>query len=187
MENVTLKQKFEKEYSKSLTTEFGYKNYLQIPKVVKVVINVGIGRDGGDSKVVESMSTNLKVITGQKPSVRKAKVAIAGFKLREGQPVGLMVTLRGQRMYDFLEKLTRVVFPRVRDFRGLPLTNFDKNGNYSLGFAEQMVFPEIDINTMDKSRGLEVTIVTSAKTKEEASKLLTLLGFKFKEEGKKTN
>lgn len=185
MENETLKQKFDNEYRPSLMTAFGYKNPLQVPQVEKVVINVGIGRDGSEQKVIDSMSTNLKVITGQMPSLRRAKVAIAGFKLREGQPVGLMVTLRGKRMYDFLEKLTRIVFPRVRDFRGLPLTNFDKNGNYSLGFAEQVVFPEIDINTMDKSRGLEVTIVTSAKNKEEASSLLTLLGFKFKEEGEK--
>jgi large subunit ribosomal protein L5 len=127
------------------------------------------------------------VITGQKPAIRQSKKAIAGFKLREGMPVGLMVTLRGARMYDFLEKLTRIVFPRVRDFRGLSLKNFDQNGNYSLGFSEQVVFPEIDVNSMDKSRGVEVTIVTTSKNKDEGVKLLSLLGFKFKEAERKTN
>ena len=182
METLTLKQKYETTFRKNLLEDLGYKNILQAPKLEKVVINVGVGRDGEDQKVLDSVRDSLKQISGQNPAIRKARKAIAGFKLREGNVVGLMVTLRGRRMYDFLQKLTNVVFPRVRDFRGLSTQNFDKNGNYSLGFSEQVVFPEIDMGSTTKTHGLEVTIVTTAKNKEEAIKLLTLLGFKFKEE-----
>jgi large subunit ribosomal protein L5 len=181
METVTLKQKYETELRKTLLEDLGYQNYLQVPKLDKVVLNVGVGRDSGDQKVLDTVTANLKQISGQTPQIRKARKAIAGFKLREGQIVGLRVTLRGKRMYDFLQKLTMVVFPRMRDFRGLPVANFDKNGNYSLGFSEQIVFPEIDMGNMTKTHGVEITIVTTAKNKEEAIKLMTLLGFKFKE------
>jgi large subunit ribosomal protein L5 len=179
--DIRLKDKYEKDIKPNLLEELGLKNSLQAPKIVKVVVNVGIGREGTDQKVVDMVTQNLKQITGQKPALRRARQAIAGFKLREGQPVGLVVTLRGQRMFDFLEKLTRIVFPRMRDFRGLSAQNFDKNGNYSIGFSEQIVFPEIDLGNATKNHGVEVTLVTSAKDKDAALKLLTLLGFKFKE------
>lgn len=184
---MTLKQKYEKEVRPSLLKEFGYTNIHQAPKLVKVVLNVGIGKETTDAKAIEKIANNLKDISGQAPSIRNARKAIAGFKIREGQPVGLMVTLRGEKMYSFLEKVTKVVFPRVRDFRGLSKASFDTQGNYTLGFPEIMVFPEVDMNTVDKGKGLQATIVTTAKIQVEAEKLLTELGFKFKEEKGKTN
>ncbi len=178
---MTLKQKYETEIKKTLVTDLGLKNSLEAPKLVKVVLNVGIGDHMADNKAIEAVKESLGKISGQAPALRLAKKAIAGFKLREGQPVGLMVTLRGERMYSFLQKLVSVVFPRVRDFRGLSLANFDKNGNYSLGFPEQVVFPEVDMGNTTKIHGLEVTIVSTSRNAEEGMKLLTALGFKFKE------
>lgn len=187
MDTNKLKEKYEKEIRPSLIKELGYKNYLEAPSLVKIVLNVGIGKEGGDNKIIDAATRDIKAITGQTPSLRRARKAIAGFKLREGQPIGLMVTLRGQKLYDFLEKLTRIVFPRMRDFRGLSTQGFDHQGNFSLGFSEQVVFPEIDVSTIDKNRGLEVTLVTTAKTDSEAQKLLELLGFKFREGKERTH
>lgn len=178
---MTLKQKYETKIKKDLVKDLGFKNSLEAPKLLKVVLNVGIGHDMADNKAIESIKESLGKISGQAPALRVAKKAIAGFKLREGQPVGLMVTLRRERMYSFLQKLANVVFPRVRDFRGLSTENFDKNGNYSLGFPEQIVFPEIDLGSTTKTHGLEVTIVSTAKDAQQGMKLLSALGFKFKE------
>lgn len=176
------KQKYQQKIAPSLAKEFGLKNILSVPKVVKVVINMGLGEGAQDKSVIENASQELAVITGQKPRVARARQSIAGFKLREGDPIGLMVTLRGKRMYDFLEKLFKIVFPRVRDFRGVPLKSFDGQGNYSLGLAEQIVFPEIDYGKVAKSRGLEITVVTNAKDDQKAKKLLELLGMPFEKE-----
>lgn len=147
-------------------------------KIIKTVINVGV-KELSDKKVLEAVMEQIGAIAGQKPSLRKAKKSIAAFKLREGQPIGVMVTLRGKRMKEFLEKLVNIVLPRVRDFHGVPLSGFDGHGNYSLGFTEQIVFPEIDYSKIDKIRGLEVTIVTDAENDEEGKKLLTELGMPF--------
>ncbi len=147
-------------------------------KIIKTVINVGV-KDLSDKKVFEAVMEQIGTIAGQKPATRKAKKSIAAFKLREGQPIGVMVTLRGKRMKEFLEKLVNIVLPRVRDFHGVPLSGFDGHGNYSLGFKEQIVFPEIDYSKIDKIRGLEVTIVTDAENDEEGIKLLKELGMPF--------
>ena len=159
-------------------------NPLAAPKVEKVVVSVGLGEAAQDKKVIEPASQDLMVITGQKPKLTRARVAIAGFKLREGDPVGLMVTLRGKRMYDFLEKLFKIVLPRMRDFKGVSSKSFDGQGNYHLGITEQIVFPEIDYAKVDKIRGLQITIVTNIKADEQARKLLEKLGMPF-EHGQK--
>jgi large subunit ribosomal protein L5 len=179
MSSTGLKEKYQKEIAPKLAQELGLKNPLAAPKMEKIVVNIGLSEAMDDKKVLETASRSLAVITGQKPKVAKARQSIAGFKLRAGQPIGLMVTLRGQRMYDFFEKLVKVVLPRLRDFQGVSLKSFDGQGNFSLGIPEQIVFPEIDYSKVDKVRGLEVTIVTNAQTDEKAEKLLKLLGMPF--------
>ncbi len=177
---MNLKQKYYQEIRPKLKEGLKLQNIMAVPGITKVVVSVGLKEALSDKKVLDVVSEQLMTITGQKPVVRKARKSIAAFKLREGEPVGLSVTLRGSRMYDFLEKLTTIVLPRVRDFHGVPADSFDGQGNYSLGFAEQIVFPEIDYGKIDKIRGLEVTIVTSAKEDTKAEALLKALGMPFK-------
>lgn len=184
MSNTSLKEKYQQEIAPNLAQELGLKNPLAAPKMEKIVVNIGLSEAMDDKKVLEIVSNDLVAITGQKPKVAKARQSIAGFKLRAGQPIGLMATLRGQRMYDFFEKLVKVVLPRLRDFQGVSLKSFDGGGNYSLGVPEQIVFPEIDYAKIDKVRSLEVTVVTNAQTDEKAKRLLVLLGMPF-EKGKK--
>lgn len=179
MSSNNLKEKYQKEIAPKLAKELGLANILAAPKIEKIVINIGLSEAMEDKKTLEASSHDLAVITGQKPKVNKARRSIAGFKLRAGQPIGLMVTLRGQRMYDFFEKLVAVVLPRLRDFQGVSLKSFDRQGNYSLGIPEQIVFPEVDYARVDKVRGLEITIVTNAHTDEKAKRLLELLGMPF--------
>jgi len=167
-----------------LAKEFNFKNLMAVPLVKKVVINIGLGEGAQDKGVVEKASEDLKTITGQKPKINKARLAIAGFKIRKGDPIGLMVTLRGRRMYDFLEKLVKIALPRVRDFHGLPLSGFDGRGNYNFGISEQIVFPEIDYAKIDKVRGLQITIVTSTSNKAQATRLLEGLGMPFQKGAK---
>jgi len=168
-----------------LAKEFGFTNLLAVPMVEKIVLNIGLGEGAQDKGIVEKASDDLKTITGQKPKINKARLAIAGFKIRKGDPIGLMVTLRGERMYDFLEKLVKIVLPRVRDFHGVPLSGFDGQGNYNFGVSEQIVFPEIDYAKIDKVRGLQITIVTNASDEVQAKRLLEELGMPFtKAQGK---
>lgn len=176
---MNLKQKYNEELKGKLLEELKLTNVMAVPRLSKVTINVGEKEIGNDKKVLEAVLEQVATISGQKPSVRVAKKSIANFKLREGMPVGVSVTLRGKRMFEFLEKLINIVFPRVRDFRGTPLSSFDGNGNYSLGFREQIVFPEIDYSKIDRIRGLEITITTTAKTDEEGRALLKSLGMPF--------
>ncbi|HEX6976999.1 MAG TPA: 50S ribosomal protein L5 [Patescibacteria group bacterium] len=178
-EVMGLQEKYEKEVKVNLAKELNIKNVMAIPKITKVVINMGTGDTYKNKDVFAKVAEGVGAITGQKPKVTKAKTSIAGFNLREGQPVGLTVTLRGKKMYAFLEKVISIVLPRLRDFRGIGTKGFDKFGNYTLGFAENTVFPEIDITKIDKPRGLEVTIVTSAKNEKEARKLLDMIGMPF--------
>ncbi|MGA3291755.1 MAG: 50S ribosomal protein L5 [Candidatus Microgenomates bacterium] len=181
-----LQEKYEKEVKGTLAKEFGIKNGLATPRVEKVVINMGIGSIAKNQQQLDALKKDLAVVAGQAPSVRNAKVSIASFSLRAGMPVGLSVTLRKERMYAFLDKLFSIVLPRLRDFRGVSLKSFDKIGNYTLGFEEHTVFPEIDPTKSANAHGLEVTIVTTAKDKEQAKRLLELLGCPFvKEEIKK--
>jgi large subunit ribosomal protein L5 len=162
-----------------LMTEFGYKNVMQVPKLEKIVVNIGLGEAIQNAKAIDAAVGDLGAITGQKPVVTRAKKSIAAFKLRAGMPIGAMVTLRGQRMYEFLDRLTAVTMPRIRDFRGVNPNSFDGRGNYTLGLREQIVFPEIDYDKVDKTRGLEMSFVTTAKNDEEGRRLLTLLGMPF--------
>jgi len=171
-----LKDRYEQEIIPSLMERFHYKNRMEVPKVVKIVVNMGVGEAVSNSKAVESAMGDLAQITGQKPTVTRAKRSIASFKLREGMAIGAKVTLRGQRMYDFVEKLFYMALPRVRDFRGLSARGFDGRGSYTLGVREQIIFPEIDYDKVDKLRGMDITIVTSAATDEEAKALLTMMG-----------
>ena len=171
-----LKERYQTEIIPALMERFHYKNLLQVPKVAKIVVNMGVGDAVGNSKAMDAAVNDLATITGQKPLVTRAKKSIASFKIREGMSIGAKVTLRGQRMYDFLEKLFYVALPRVRDFRGLPARGFDGRGSYTLGIKEQIIFPEIDYDKVDKLRGMDVTLVTTAGTDEEAQVLLTLLG-----------
>lgn len=175
-----LKEKFQEEISGQLMSKFNYRSPMQIPKLDKIVINIGMGEAVGNSKVLDGAMEDLAVITGQRPVVTRAKKSIAGFKVREGMPIGCKVTLRGDRMYHFLDKLVNVALPRVRDFRGVSPKSFDGRGNYSLGLKEQLVFPEIDYDKIDRVRGMDVVIVTTAETDEEAKELLTLLGMPFR-------
>ena len=162
-----------------MVKEFKFKNNLMVPKVVKTVVNIGLGEALDSSNVVQIVSRDLQLITGQKPIERKAKKSIANFKLREGQVIGLSVTLRGDRMWFFLDRLLNIALPRVRDFRGVSKKSFDGNGNYSLGLQEQVIFPEIDYNEIDKLRGMQINIVTSSDSDAESRKLLELLGMPF--------
>ena len=176
-----LKEKYEKEIIKKLASEFDISNKMAVPKVNKVVVNMGVGNAAGDKGLMEQARNDLTAITGQLPSTRAARISVASFSVREGMPVGLKVTLRKDRMYDFLDKLFSVVLPRLRDFRGVPIKSFDKNGNYTLGIEESTVFPEIDL-AKSKPRGLEVTIVTSTDDVKKARALLTHLGMPFVKE-----
>ena len=180
-DQLSLKDKYISEVSKELKSEFGIKNEMAVPKVEKVVVNMGIGQAGRDKAKLALLKEDMAVITGQTPSVRRAKTSIAGFNVREGIPVGLKVTLRGVKMYDFLGRLFTIVLPRLRDFRGVSKKGFDKKGNYSLGLAEHSVFPEIDIGKSG-SHGIEITIVTSAGSPEMSLRLLDLLGMPFEKE-----
>lgn len=163
-----------------LKETFGYKNVMQIPRLEKIVLNMGLGEAISNIKIIDSAVEELKLISGQQPVVRRAKKSIAAFKLRQGMPVGCMVTLRKERMYDFFNKLVNIALPRVRDFRGISANAFDGQGNYTLGVKEQIIFPEIDYDKIDKIKGLNITIVTSAKNNDEARELLRLMGMPFK-------
>lgn len=171
-----LKERYDREVADALQERFRYKNRMEIPRLVKVVVNMGVGDAVGNPKLLDAAVADLAAITGQKPLVTRAKRSVASFKVRAGMPIGAKVTLRGQRMYDFLEKLFYVALPRVRDFRGLSQRGFDGRGNYTLGIREQLIFPEIQYDKVEKVRGMDITIVTSAKTDEEAKELLTRLG-----------
>ena len=174
-----LKSKFEDEIVSQMVKEYKYKNKLMVPKILKTVVNVGLGEAIISSNVVQIVSRDLQAITGQKPIERKAKKSIANFKLREGQIIGLNVNLRGDNMWHFLDRLLNIALPRVRDFRGVSSKSFDGNGNYSLGLTEQVIFPEIDYNEIDKLRGMQINIVTSSDSDIESRKLLELLGMPF--------
>ncbi len=176
-----LKQRYNDEIRSGLNEQFSYGNVMQIPGVVKVVVNMGVGEAARDSKLIEGAVRDLSAITGQKPLVRKARKSIAQFKLREGMPIGAKVTLRGDRMWEFLDRLLTIALPRIRDFRGLSATQFDGNGNYTFGLNEQSMFHEIDIDRIDRPRGMDITVVTSAATDDEGRALLKQLGFPFKE------
>lgn len=178
----TLEQKYQKEIVPAFMGEHGIKNRMAVPKLVKIVVNCGMGEALADKKVMEKMAAQMAIITGQKAQITTAKRAISSFKLRAGDAVGLRVTLRGSRMYDFFQKLIMIALPRVRDFRGVPDTGFDGNGNYTMGVKEHTMFPELEYNMVDKVRGLEMTFVTSAKSNEHGKTLLTLLGMPFVKE-----
>ncbi|MFS0784882.1 50S ribosomal protein L5 [Shouchella sp. 1P09AA] len=174
-----LKEKYQGEIVSSLTEKFNYSSVMAVPKIEKIVVNMGVGEAVQNAKVLDKAVEELQQITGQKPVITKAKKSIAGFKLREGMPIGAKVTLRGERMYDFLDKLVSVSLPRVRDFRGISKKAFDGRGNYTLGVKEQLIFPEIDYDKVDKIRGMDIVIVTTAQTDEEARELLTQVGMPF--------
>ena len=174
-----LRQKYENEVKNQMVEKFGYKSVMQIPTIDKIVINMGIGDAVSNSKVLDEAVAELALITGQKPVITRAKKSIAGFRLREGMPIGCKVTLRGERMYDFLDKLVSVSLPRVRDFRGVSKKSFDGRGNYTLGVKEQLILPEIDFDKVNKVRGMDIVVVTTANTDEEARELLTQLGMPF--------
>lgn len=176
-----LKEKYKTEVAGALAKEFGIKNPMAVPKITKIVVNMGLGEASSNAKVLETATEELKAITGQKPVVTKAKKSIAAFKLRQGMNIGAMVTLRGDRMYEFLDRLISVALPRVRDFRGVSAKAFDGRGNYTLGVREQLIFPEIDFNKVDKTRGMNITIVTTAKNDEQARSLLKQLGMPFRQ------
>ncbi len=177
-----LKRRYNEEIRQALMERFGYSSIMQVPKLVKVTLNMGVGEAKQDSRMLEAAQEQLATIAGQKPNVRRARKSIAAFKLREGMPVGLSVTLRDERAYEFLDRLTSVALPRLRDFRGLKTTSFDGRGNYSTGIREQIIFPEIDYDQVDQVRGLDVTITTTATTDEEARALLEALGLPFARE-----
>ncbi|BAL98437.1 MULTISPECIES: 50S ribosomal protein L5 [Caldilinea] len=175
-----LKVRYREEVVPALVKEFNYRSVMQAPRIEKISVNIGLGEALQNSKALEFAANDLATITGQKPVITKARRSIAAFKLREGMPIGLKVTLRGDRMWDFLDRLINVVLPRQRDFQGVSPDSFDGRGNYSLGLREQLVFPEINYDKIDKIRGMEITIVTTAKTDEEARRLLALLDMPFK-------
>jgi large subunit ribosomal protein L5 len=175
-----LQERYRTEVAPALMRELGYENPMAVPRLEKIVLNMGLGEAVQNPKIIESAVEELAAVTGQKPVVTKAKKAISNFKLREGVPIGAMVTLRGQRMYEFLDRLVAVALPRVRDFKGVPDRAFDGRGNYSLGLREQVIFPEIDLDNVDKIKGLTVVICTTAKTDAEGKTLLRLLGMPFR-------
>jgi large subunit ribosomal protein L5 len=174
-----LHERYKAEIVPALTKQFEYGNPMQVPRLSKIVVNIGLGEALTNAKAIDAATGDLSAITGQKPIVTKAKRSIAQFRLRAGNPVGAVVTLRGERMWDFLDRLTALALPRIRDFHGVPSRSFDGRGNYSLGFREQLAFPEIDYDKVDRLRGLEISIVTTAKTDEESKRLLELLGIPF--------
>jgi large subunit ribosomal protein L5 len=174
-----LHERYTSEIVPALTKQFEYRNPMQVPRVSKVIVNIGLGEALTNAKAIDAATGDLGLITGQRPIVTRAKRSIAQFRLRTGNPIGAKVTLRGERMWDFLDRLISLALPRIRDFRGIPSRSFDGRGNYSLGFREQLAFPEIDYDKVDRLRGLEVSIVTTAKTDEESKRLLELLGMPF--------
>ena len=176
-----LKDKYQKEVAPALKKEFGYANTMAIPKLRKVVVHMGLGEATSNAKIVDTAADELSKITGQKATVRRAKKSIAAFKVREGMPIGAMVTLRGERMYEFLDRLMNIALPRVRDFRGVSPKGFDGRGNYTLGLRDQLIFMEIDYLKVDKARGMNISVATTAKTDQEARKLLQLLGMPFRQ------
>ncbi len=178
---VRLREKYQKEVVPALMEEFKFNSIMQVPRLVKIVVNVGVGEAVQNAKAIEAAVNDVATITGQKPVVTRAKKSVASFKLRAGMPIGVMVTLRGDRMYDFLDRLCSLALPRIRDFRGVSRSSFDGRGNYSLGLREQIVFPDIDYDKIDKIRGLEVAIVTSAPNDEQAYSLLKRLGMPFRD------
>jgi large subunit ribosomal protein L5 len=179
--SARLKDKYQKEVVPALKKEFGYKNVMAVPKVEKVVVNMGLGEATSNAKIVDTGADELARITGQKPVVRRAKKSIAAFKVRKGMPIATMVTLRGERMWEFLDRLMNIALPRVRDFKGVSPKGFDGRGNYTLGLRDQLLFPEIDYMKVDKARGMNVSVVTTAKTDEEARKLLQFIGMPFRQ------
>jgi len=178
-----LKEKYQKEVVAALTKEFGYKNVMAVPRITKVVVNMGLGEATSNAKLVDTGADELARITGQKPVTRRAKKSIAAFKVRKGMPIGTMVTLRGERMWEFLDRLMNIALPRVRDFKGVSPRGFDGRGNYTLGLRDQLLFPEIDYMKVDKARGMNVSVVTTAKTDQEARKLLQFVGMPLRQAG----
>ena len=176
-----MKEKYQKEVVPALTKEFGYKNVMAVPKIQKIVVNMGLGEATANAKIIETGADELARIAGQKPVTRRSKKSIAQFKVRKGQPVGTMVTLRGERMWEFLDRLMSIALPRVRDFKGVSPKGFDGRGNYTLGLKDQLLFPEIDYMKVDKARGMNVSVVTTARTDEEARKLLQFIGMPFRQ------
>jgi large subunit ribosomal protein L5 len=174
-----VRDRYREEIIPALTSEFGYQNVYQVPKLEKIVLNIGLGEAVANGRALDAAVGDLTTITGQKPVITRAKKSIASFKLREGMPIGAMVTLRGERMYEFIDRLIATALPRIRDFRGVSPNSFDGRGNYTLGLREQIMFPEIDYDQIDKVRGLEISIVTTARTDEEGRRLLALLGMPF--------
>ncbi len=174
-----LKSKYDAEIAKAMTEKFGYKNVMEVPRIEKIVLNMGVGEATQDKKKVEQAAGEMELIAGQKPVVTRAKKSIAQFKLREGMPIGCKVTLRRERMYEFLDRLVTIAMPRIRDFRGLNPKSFDGRGNYAMGLKEQLVFPEINYDRIEKVRGMDIIVTTTAKTDDEARELLRLFGFPF--------
>ena len=174
-----LREQYQTEIVDQMTKKFGYKNVMEVPKLVKIVVNMGVGEAKENAKVLDSAVTDMQTITGQKAVITKAKKAVANFKIREGMPIGCKVTLRGERMYEFLDRLVNLALPRVRDFRGVSADSFDGRGNYALGIREQLIFPEIEYDKIDKVRGMDIIVVTTAKTDEEARELLRLFNMPF--------
>ena len=179
--DVRLKSRYRSEIAPALKTQFGFKNPMQIPTLVKIVVNMGVGDAARDAKLIEGAVRDLTIITGQKPQVTKSRKSIAQFKLREGQPIGAHVTIRGDRIWEFADRLLSISLPRIRDFRGLSPKQFDGKGNYTFGLTEQVVFPEIEQDKVDRPRGMDITIVTTAKNDDEGRALLKALGFPFRE------
>ncbi|WP_088307794.1 50S ribosomal protein L5 [Novosphingobium sp. B 225] len=174
-----LRTKYDADIAKAMTEKFGYKNHMEVPKIEKITINMGVGEGSQDKKKVTTAAAEMELIAGQKPVITKAKKSIAQFKLREGMPIGCKVTLRRERMYEFLDRLITVAMPRIRDFRGLNAKSFDGRGNYAMGLKEQIIFPEISYDQIEKVRGMDIIITTTAKTDDEARELLRLFGFPF--------
>jgi large subunit ribosomal protein L5 len=183
VEQPRLRQRYREDVVPAMMQEFGYANPMQVPKVEKAVLNIGVGEAVQNAKALDAAVNDLQLIAGQRPIVTRAKRSIAAFKLREGMPIGVKVTLRGDRMYEFLDRLTAIALPRIRDFRGVSPNGFDGRGNYTLGLTEQISFPEIDYDKVDKVRGLEVSLVTTARNDEEGRRLLALLGMPFRAPG----
>jgi large subunit ribosomal protein L5 len=181
MATVRLKERYQKEIAPAISKEFSIDNPMAVPRLQKIVINMGMGEAIANNKILDTAADELRVITGQKPVITKAKKSIASFKLRQGMPIGVMVTLRGDRMYEFLDRLVSIALPRVRDFRGVSPKAFDGRGNYTLGIREQLIFPEIDFNKVDKTRGMNISIVTTARNDEQARALLKSLGMPFRQ------
>jgi len=174
-----LREHYKAEAIPALTKQFGYRNVMAVPKMVKITVNMGLGEAISNAKLLDVAAEELSVITGQRPVVTKARKSIAAFKLRQGMPIGVTVTLRGDRMYEFFDRLVNIALPRVRDFRGVPVRSFDGRGNYTLGLRDQLIFPEIEYGKADKARGMNITIVTTAKTDDEAHELLRIMGMPF--------